>query len=154
MNHKVKMTQEGYDKLGQEYDELVNNKRVQAVARLKRAREMGDLSENSEYVAAKEDLALVEGRIQEVESLLNQAEIVASINGNSHVINIGSKVTLLVDGTTENYLVVGEMEADPTQNKLSCVSPMGKAIMGKHKGDTVKVNAPAGTRSIQILDIT
>lgn len=153
MNNKVKMTQEGYDKLKAEYDELINVKKPQAIDRLKKAREMGDLSENSEYVAAKEDRSLVEGRIQEVEALLNNAEIVTIENSQSHIVDLGSVVKVKTDGVIESYTIVGEMEADPTQKKISNSSPIGKAIMGKQKGDIVEVEVPAGKRVFEVIEV-
>lgn len=147
------MTQEGYDKLKAEYDELANIKRPQAIFRLKKAREMGDLSENSEYTAAKDDRAFVEGRIQEVETLIQRAEIVASVSGNKHDVNIGNKVTISCNGETNTYLIVGEMESDPAEKKLSYISPIGKALMKKKIGEIVEVTTPIGARKCEILDI-
>lgn len=153
MNSTVKMTQEGFNKLKAEYNELANVKKPQAILRLKKAREMGDLSENSEYVAAKEDRALVEGRIQELEVLIQNAEIVSPAYGNKHSIDIGNKVTIVCDEEKTTYVIVGEMESDPAVNKISHVSPLGKALMGKKKGDVINVVTPAGTRTCEILEI-
>ena len=101
----------------------------EAVTRLASARELGDLSENSEYAAAKQDLSFIDGRILELEEIIHQAKVVTS-HGKSHV-DVGSKVTLHIDGRKEAFTVVGEWEADPALKKISHSSPLGKALLGK-----------------------
>ncbi|OGK51140.1 transcription elongation factor GreA [Candidatus Roizmanbacteria bacterium RIFCSPLOWO2_01_FULL_41_22] len=149
---KVQLTKDGYDALEKEHLELVNLKKQKAIDRLQKARAMGDLSENSEYSAAKEDLAFIEGRIRELETLLKQAEIVNQKQANGKI-NIGCKVTVLKDGTKEIYTIVGEFEANPMEKKLSATSPIGKALLGKKIGETVKVDVPVGKLTYQIIDI-
>ena len=120
--------------------------------RLKTARAMGDLSENSEYSAAKDELAFVEGRIQEIEELLKNVEVVKN-HHNGHIVDLGCLVTVQVDGNQDQLQIVGEFEADPMNKKLSSTSPIGKALLNKHVGDEVEVEVPAGKMKYKILDI-
>jgi transcription elongation factor GreA len=150
-NHQQLLTKEGLDTLKAEHDELVNVKRPTTVVRLSDAREAGDLSENSEYVAAKQDLSFIDGRIAELEEILHAAKIIKpKVTGQ---VDVGSKVTLHINGKSEEYLLVGEWEADPMNRKISHESPLGKALLGKKSGDTVEVEAPAGKVKYKILDI-
>lgn len=150
--NKVQFTQEGFDKIQKEHKELTGVKREKAVKRLQTARSMGDLSENSEYTAAKEDLAFVEGRIRELEELLKNAEIIKNGNHNGGV-DIGDKVTVEVNGGQDKFQIVGEFEANPLEKKLSATSPIGKALFGKHRGDKVEVSVPAGKVVYTIVEI-
>lgn len=150
-NGKIQFTREGYDNLQAELDELLTVKRPQAVTRLGKARAMGDLSENSEYVAAKEDLAFVEGRVKEIEELLHRGEIVEPLPGKGVV--IGATVTVGKNGSEETYSIVGEFEADPMAKKLSATSPIGSALLGKKEGDIVSVDVPAGKLNYKILKV-
>lgn len=150
-NHHMMLTKDGLLQLKNEYDELVNVKRPDVVKRLSDARDLGDLSENSEYAAAKQDLAFIDGRILELEEILHSAKVV---NGHSKKsIDIGCKVTLTTNGKREVFTVVGEWEADPMQKKISHESPLGKALLGKKSGESVEVEAPAGKLHYQILAI-
>ena len=149
---KYQITQDGFEKLQKELEELTKNKRPKAISRLQTARAMGDLSENSEYTAAKEDLAFIEGRIQELEELIKNAQIVSHIADTS-MIDVGCSVTVEKDGEKINYFIVGEFEANPMENKLSHSSPIGKALLGKKIGELVSVEVPAGKIVYKILDI-
>ena len=149
---KIQLTKEGYENLQKELKNLTEVKKPQAIERLSKARAMGDLSENSEYVAAKEDLALVEGRVQEVEEILKTAEVVTNHNGN-HVVDVGVTVTVEADGKTYQFQIVGEFEADPMNKKLSHTSPIGKALLGKKVGELVEVIIPAGKIQYKILEV-
>lgn len=146
------LTKEGLEQLRAEYDELVNVKRPYGVKRLADARELGDLSENSEYAAAKQDLSFIDGRIAELEELLHVAKVVT--NHKKGLVDVGCKVTLHINGKQEIFTVVGEWEADPSQKKISHSSPLGKALMGKREGDRIEVEAPAGKILYKILQIT
>ena len=148
---KTQLTQEGHDSLQKEYQNLKTLKRPAAIERLHKARSMGDLSENSEYTAAKENLSLVEGRILEVEEILKNVEIVNN-NGN-HRVDIGSEVTIQTATGNDNFKIVGEFEADPLKKKLSHTSPIGKALIGKKVGDEVEIEVPAGKLTYKILEI-
>ena len=149
---KIQLTKQGYEDLQKERQDLVKNKRPQAVDRLQNARAMGDLSENSEYNAAKDGLAFVEGRIREIEEILNQAEVVES-KIVSNQVQLGSKVTVEVNGKNEFFQIVGEFEADPMNKKLSQNSPIGQALINKKVGDSVEVTIPAGKVQYKIVEI-
>ena len=116
-NNHVVVTQEGLETLKNEYEELVNTKRPQAVTRLASAREQGDLSENSEYTDAKENLAFIDGRIAELEEVLHGVQVVTTHSKGQ--VDVGCKVTLHINGKKEAFTVVGEWEADPTARKIS-----------------------------------
>lgn len=146
------LTKAGLDQLKAEYEELVKVKRPAAVARLSDARDLGDLSENSEYAAAKQDLAFIDGRISELEEIIHSAKVVTN-HVKSHV-DVGCRVTVHVNGGKRDvYTVVGEWEADPSNKKISHESPLGKALLGKKVGDAVEVEAPAGKLHYKILHI-
>jgi len=146
------LTKEGLDELKKELDELNNVKRPDILERVSAARNMGDLSENAEYTAAREELSFIDGRIDELEALLSNAEIIKSTVGHS-VIKLGSTVTLHTKGTKEIFKVVGEWEADPKEKKISHESPLGKALIGKKVGEKVEVEAPAGKLVYSIITI-
>ena len=151
IHHQQLLTQEGLNSLKAEYEELVKVKRPVAVSRLADAREAGDLSENSEYTAAKQDLSFMDGRIAELEELIHTAKII-TVKSNGHI-DMGSKVTLHVNGKQEMFHLVGEWEADPMNKKISHESPLGKALMGKKVGEQVEVEAPAGKVKYKILEV-
>lgn len=152
-NHTdVLLTKEGLSHLKKEYDSLVNEKRPNAVKRMAAAREQGDLSENSEYTAAKEDLAFIDGRIIELEDLLHKAKLITVKPSRSHI-DVGSKVTLATNGKRDVFTLVGEWEADPKVKKISHSSPLGKALMGKKVGDAAEVAAPAGKLFYKVIHI-
>lgn len=149
---KLKVTQEGYESLKAELDKLVNEKRPAAVERLERARNEGDLKENSDYHAAKEELEFLDGRIDEIKHVVENAEI-ADGNGNGNGVAVGTRVTLKVNGSEHVFEIVGNWEADPINKKISHESPLGMALVGKNIGDTVDVEAPAGKVTYEILSI-
>lgn len=147
MNKKIYLTKEGSGELKKEHEELVKVKRPDVLARVSQARNLGDLSENAEYVAAREELSFIDGRIEELEELLKQATIIredTAKGSGKKTVRLGSKVTLHKDGKREMFTVVGEWEADPMEKKISHESPLGKALLGKRVGDKVTVEAPAG----------
>ena len=149
---KVQLTKQGYENLQKEYQKLIKVKRTHAVQRLHDARAMGDLSENSEYSAAKEELAFIEGRIQEIEELLKNIEIVQN-NSHGGKITLGSHVTVQVNNHTELFQIVGEFEVDPMNKKLSSTSPIGKALMNRKVGEEIEVEVPDGKLKYKILQI-
>jgi transcription elongation factor GreA len=115
---------------------------------------MGDLSENSEYHAAKEELGFADGRRREIEAILKQATVVEE-QSNDDIVSLGKTVTVKrVGGDEETYSIVGEFEANPTERKLSSTSPIGAAFMGAHVGQTVTATVPAGSISFEILSIS
>ena len=145
------ITASGLDQLRAELQDLVDVKRPQLVERLSIARSMGDLSENSDYQSAKEELAFIDGRISELEDLVKNAEVAKpTTNGQ---ISVGHAVTVQVNSTKVVFKIVGEWEADPTKKKISHSSPLGLALMGKQVGDRVEVEAPAGKILYTIMAI-
>jgi len=149
---KVQITKLGLEALKVELEDLVNKKRPKVVDRLANARSQGDLTENSDYHNAKDELEFLDGRISELEEVVSNAFVVDD-SGNSDGVAVGTKVTLKVNGSTMQYHIVGEWEADPAQKKISHTSPLGKALVGKDKGDMVEVEAPAGKVVYEILSI-
>jgi transcription elongation factor GreA len=141
-NHKIQMTQSGLDELTAELAALKDKEPV-AIDRVAKAREFGDLSENSEYHAAREDLAFIQGRIEELEDMVARAQVVVAKNGNGHV-DIGCQVTVHANGTEQTFTIVGDFEADPMKKKISHDSPLGKALIGKKVGEIVEFEAPVG----------
>lgn len=141
---QVQLTKEGYQELAAELSQLRDQKRPAAVTRVARAREFGDLSENAEYQAAREELNFIDGRIEELEDIMSRAKVVVNHSSNKTV-GLGCKVTVAVNGASHLYHVVGEWEANPAEKKISHDSPLGKALLGKKVGDKVEVEAPAGT---------
>jgi transcription elongation factor GreA len=140
---KIYLTKDGLSNLKKEYEGLTKVKRPDVLSRVSQARSLGDLSENAEYVAAKEDLSFIDGRIDELEELLKLAVIISESHTN-HMVKLGSKVTLHHNGKKDAYTVVGEWEADPVEKKISHKSPLGVALMGKRVGEKIEVEAPAG----------
>lgn len=154
-NKKIFLTKEGLADLKKEHDELTKVKRPDILERLSQARNLGDLSENAEYSAAREELSFIDGRIDELEELLQQATLIEENHTKSGGKNIqlGSKVTLHHNKKKEIFTLVGEWEADPMEKKISHESPLGKALLGKTIGEKVEVKAPAGKISYKILSI-
>jgi len=152
MKDQILLTKEGFDKLGLELADFIKNKRPVAVERLHKAREMGDLSENSEYTAAKEDLAFTEGRIQELEEIIKRSHIVEK-SVKKDFVTIGCKVTVSMNEVNEIFDIVGEIEADPMAKKLSSKSPIGKALIGKKCGELINIDIPNGKICYKIIHI-
>jgi len=152
-NKKIYLTKEGLAGLKKEYDELVGTKRPAVLARVSQARNMGDLSENAEYVAAREELTFIDGRIDELEVILKQAVVIKDVKTSNHAVKLGSTVTLHSGNRKEVFTVVGEWEADPTNKKISHESPLGKVLIGKRVGEKVQVEAPAGKITYSVVSI-
>ena len=140
------LTPAGAEKLREELKQLVEVQRVSLAERLRDAIRMGDLSENADYIAAKEDQAFLEGRILEVEATLRDATVIKGPDGGRNgLVGIGSKVTVLEEGSApETYTVVGSADADPRKGLISNLSPIGMALLGRRAGDTVKPKMPGG----------
>ena len=152
MTKKFILTPHGLKNLKQEYEKLVYTKRPAVVARIQRAREFGDLSENSEYDAAKEEQTLVETRITALEDVLKKAQIIQPTQQADFVI-IGSTVVVEVEGAIDEFTIVGTMEADPAKRKISNESPVGSALLGAKVGDVVEVTASIVRAKYKILEI-
>ena len=152
---EVILTSEGYEKLKDEIEYLSTVKRREVAERIRVAREFGDIQENAEYDDAKNEQMLLEQRIAKLEERLLTARVIEADEISTDVVSIGSLVRLRdVDAKkTFEYHIVGSAEADPAANKLSNESPVGKAILGRKKGETVEVAAPRGSLKFKILDI-
>jgi transcription elongation factor GreA len=146
------LTPEGEARLRAELDDLTRVKRPQVLARIRTAKEHGDLKENAEYHAAREEQSFLEGRVQAIEARLRSAVIVAAPVAGSHV-GLGSVVTLDYDGDTVTFTIVGADESDPKRGRISSSSPVGRALIGRNKGDYVVVDTPAGEGRYRILDV-
>jgi len=151
-NNQVQITQKGLDTLKTELNDLVENKRPKVVDRLSNARLQGDLSENSDYHNAKDELEFLDGRISELEDVLKNALVVRHGAKNGGVA-LGTRVTLKFNSSQHVYEIVGDWEADPMKKKVSHTSPLGQALVGKKIGDKVEVDAPAGKITYEILSI-
>src|SRR5580704_610338 len=148
---KIYLTKKGFEDLQKEYDEMLNKRRPEVVERLSAAREMGDLSENAEYTAAREELSFIDGRIEELDELLKQAELIHDSHNKAQGVDLGSQVVVKIADKKETFTVVGEWEADPTEKKISHESPLGKALLGKSVGDAIEVEAPVGKMIYKIV---
>ncbi len=149
---KILLTPEGLEKIKKEYKELTGSRRKEIAERIQKARELGDLTENAEYDAAREEQATVEGRIAELEELMKRAEVVKN-NKCPVQIDVGCRVRVHLEGRDEEFQIVGAPEADPASGKISHESPLGQALLGKKVGDKIEVNAPVGKLIYKILDI-
>lgn len=154
MYQSVYLTAEGVENLRHELDRLVNVKRPALAERLHRAIQQGDLSENADYIAAKEEQGFLEGRIQQIEMMLRNAVIIQE-DGPKDEVALGSRVTVIEEGVDEEekFRLVGPAEADPTNGKVSNESPLGRALLGHRVGDTVTVEAPGGEIVFRIAAI-
>ena len=149
------MTKEGLEKLEQELDNLKLVKRPEVIERIKIARSYGDLSENSEYEAAKDEQAFIEGRISTVETMIRYAEIVDNANIDKNEVALGKSVVFqeVGDDEEEEYEIVGTAEADPFSGKISNESPIAQALIGRKVGDVVKIPLPMGEIEVKIVDV-
>lgn len=152
MKKQFHLTQQGVDELKKEHDELVAL-RSEIALRIKTAREFGDLSENMEYSAARQDQERNEARIAEIDHILSNVQVITAPKNDSKVM-LGSTVKLKSDsGKTKQFQVVGTVEADPLNGKISDESPIGQALMGKKEGEKIEIKTPAETTAYTIVDI-
>jgi transcription elongation factor GreA len=152
---EVILTADGYKKLQQEIDLLRNDKRREVAERIRVAREFGDIAENAEYDDAKNEQAMLEHKIAQLEERLLSARVITKKEISKDTVSVGSHVRLrdMQANKTFEYHIVGSAEANPTENKLSNESPVGKAIIGHKKGDVVEVSAPRGSLKFKVLEI-
>ncbi|MBI2195845.1 MAG: transcription elongation factor GreA [Candidatus Levybacteria bacterium] len=152
---RIYLTKEGLLELKKEHDQLAKVRRPDVLTRVSEARNMGDLSENAEYTAARDELSFIDGRIDELEELLKQAVVISepTKSSSAHVVKLGSTVKLNIKDKHEVFTVVGEWEADPKEKKISHESPLGKALIGKKVGEKVEVEAPAGKVVYTIVSV-
>ena len=156
MQRDVLLTPEGLDKLKDEIEHLSTVKRREVAERIKEAREFGDISENSEYDDAKNEQAMLEARIASLEEKLRSASVIDAAQLDSDVVRVGSLVSVKDEGSGKSlkYTIVGSTEANPSENRLSNESPVGKGLLGRKKGDSVKVQLPNGkNRELKITKI-
>ena len=156
MSKQILLTDEGLKKLEDELEELKTVKRKEIAEKIKVALSFGDLSENSEYDEAKNEQAVVEARIAQVEAMLKNVKVLDDEDITTEVINVGSKVKVkdLEFGDTMEYYIVGSTESNPAQGRISDESPVGTALLGKKIGEVAEVNAPDGVFSLEILEIS
>ncbi len=151
----IYLTQEGYDELNQELDNLVNVKRPANIIAIKEARAQGDLSENADYDAARNEQAEIEGRIRQLEQMIENAQIIKEVSKDR--VGLGSTVAIQYldddDDEEDEYKIVGSQEADPFESKISNESPIAKAILNKKVGDIVTVDSPNGSYQVKITNI-
>ncbi|HLB51517.1 transcription elongation factor GreA [candidate division WWE3 bacterium RIFCSPHIGHO2_12_FULL_38_15] len=150
-DNKYYVTAEGMLKLKDELKDLIDVKRYEVAKRIKQARDNGDISENAEYDAARQEQSFVEGRISELEDILKNV-VVSDVRDKSKVF-VGAKVTVHVDGEEESFYIVGAPEANPMEKKISHESPLGSCLIGKKIGDKILVEAPVGSITYTILNI-
>lgn len=155
MTEEVLLTKEGLEKIKEEYDRHVSVTRAEVAERIKEARSFGDLSENAEYDAAKQEQAELEERINKLESMMRNAKIIDEDSSVEGIVNIGNTVIVKEKGSKEKvkFQIVGATEADPFEGKISNESAVGKALIGKKKGDTVEVEVIDGKITYKIMEI-
>ena len=149
---KFILTEEGLSQLKAEYEELTKVKRPLVTSRIQRAREFGDLAENSEYDAAKEEQSLLEARISQLEEVLPKAQVISQVTNTDFVV-IGSTVVVEMNDEIHEFAIVGSMEADPAAKKISNESPVGKALLGLKAGEVIEVSLGPVRSKIKLLEI-
>ena len=149
----VYLTQEGLDELKNELDNLINVKRPENIQAIKEARALGDLSENAEYDAARNEQAQIEGRIKQLEKMIENASIITDVSNDK--VSIGNTVSIkyVDDDEEDEYKIVGSQEADPFESRISNESPIAKALFDHKVGDVVTVESPNGSYEIEIIEI-
>jgi len=147
------ITKEKQDELQEELRTLKEKTIPEIADRIDEARQMGDLSENAEYHAAREQMAWSQSRVKEVDFILQHAEIISKTKGSADEVSLGTTITVSVNKKEREYTIVGAQEADPLAGKISNESPLGDAFMGKKKGDKVDVEVPAGVQTYTIVRI-
>lgn len=156
MPKNVILTPEGHEKLKQELERLTSDKRREVADRIKEAREFGDISENSEYDDAKDEQARVERRILEIEEQLRSAEVIDEDEVDTETVQVGNRVTVKdkARGSDQEYTIVGSAEANPAEKRLSNESPVGRALLGLRRGNSVEVQLPSGKkRTLEVVEI-
>jgi transcription elongation factor GreA len=152
MSKKYLLTQEGLLKLNEELKHLINERRKEVIERIREAAAHGDLSENADYAQAREEQSFIEGRIQEIEDTIKNAEIITASHQHSTV-TIGSTIKVKVSGKEKTYTIVGSNEANPLEGKISNESLVGRALLGKKVGEKISVQAPAGDMEYEVVTI-
>ena len=150
---KVYLTQEGYDEIKEELENLINVKRPENIIAIKEARALGDLSENADYDAARNEQAEIEARIKKLESIVDNVEIIDDVTTDQVGLGNTVKISYVDDEDEDEYKIVGSQEADPFESKISNESPIARALMGHKVGDVVSVESPNGSYEIKIIEI-
>lgn len=155
MNEDIFLTQEGIENLKKELEELKGPARAELAKRLRSAIQMGDLSENADYITAKEEQSFVEGRVLELEEILKRAKMIEKIEKEPGTIQIGSEVIIREEGYDEEelYAIVGSKEANPDKGKISYESPIGKSLLNHQVGDIVRVKTPEGFINFKVIEV-
>lgn len=152
MSKKYLLTPEGLVKLNEELKVLINEKRKEVIERIREAAAHGDLSENADYAQAREEQSFIEGRIQEIEDIVKNAEIIAT-NAHHSAVSIGSTVVVKANNNEKKYTIVGSNEANPKEGKISNESVVGRALLGRKVGEKFKVTTPAGEMEYEIVSM-
>ena len=152
LEETIFITREGYNKLKSEYGDLVGSKRRELVRKIREAREQGDLSENAAYKSAKDEQSLIESRISELEEILKRAKVIEPKKKHERV-EIGCRVKVALEEKDQEFQIVGDLEANPSQNRISYRSPLGKALLGKRVNERVEVETSVGTLIYVIKEI-
>ncbi len=150
---KVYLTQEGYNEIKEELETLINVKRPENIIAIKEARALGDLSENADYDAARNEQAEIEARIKKLEAIVDNVEIIEEISTDEVGLGNTVKISYVDDDDEDEYKIVGSQEADPFESKISNESPIAKALMGHKVGDVVSVESPNGSYEVKIIEI-
>lgn len=150
---KIFLTREGKVRLEAEYKALEAEKRPRAVERLALSRSLGDLTENNDYIQAKEELSFIDGRLSELEEILKRIQIIDENHHGCQAVKLGCQVTVKAQNREQVFHLVGEWEADPANKKISHYSPLGQALLGKKVGDKVEIEVPAGKLTYLIARI-
>ena len=151
---KIFLTQEGYDEIKEELNYLINTKRLENIIAIKEARALGDLSENADYDAARNEQAEIEAKIKKLEAIVENVSIIEEVSTDK--VGLGNTVTISYiddEEDTDEYKIVGSQEADPFESKISNESPIAKALMGHKVGDIVSVESPNGSYEIKVIEI-
>lgn len=152
MNHQTYLSEEGFEKVKQELEELKTKRRREISERIEEAKKLGDLSENSEYMEAKEAQEFNERKIAELNAIVRNTVLISK-DRKKGLVQIGSTITVKGAGAKKEFMIVGSEEADPVSGRISNVSPLGRAFLGKKEGEAVEVKTPAGTVKYEILTI-
>lgn len=153
---KIPVTKDGFARLEAEHKDLKSVQRPAVIAAIAEAREHGDLSENAEYHAAREQQSFIEGRIQELEAVLGRAQVIDPSTMSGNTVKFGAYVTIVDEDTDEEekWQIVGDYEANTEEGRLSISAPVARALVGKSEGDSVTVQTPKGARSYEILEVS
>ncbi|CAN5329686.1 transcription elongation factor GreA [soil metagenome] len=152
---RIPVTLDGHAKLLEELEHLVTVRRPEIIRAVATAREEGDLRENAGYDAARNDQGFIEGRIRDIESILKRIDIIDedAVSADGSLVTIGATVTITIDGDDETYTIVGAVEANPNEGRISNESPFGKALLGKRVGDSVDIKTPVTTLNAKIVSV-